>query len=92
MFSLSGKMDFQIPCFPCAVATLRKYYNSTATFRLDVCRKIESSTALCLIIHSPGPGGGGTPPADGGGGGGCKLDVTPEAGAAGGGGASANSW
>ena len=22
MFSLSGKMDFQIPCFPCAVATL----------------------------------------------------------------------
>ena len=22
VFSLSGKMDFQIPCFPCAVATL----------------------------------------------------------------------
>ena len=25
MFSLSGKMDFQIPCFPCAVATLWMY-------------------------------------------------------------------
>ena len=24
MFSLSGKMDFQIPCFPCAVATLKR--------------------------------------------------------------------
>ena len=24
VFSLSGKMDFQIPCFPCAVATLEK--------------------------------------------------------------------
>ena len=25
VFSLSGKMDLQIPCFPCAVATLNKY-------------------------------------------------------------------
>ena len=24
VFSLSGKMDFQIPCFPCAVVTLYK--------------------------------------------------------------------
>ena len=24
VFSLSGKMDFQIPCFPCAVTTLNK--------------------------------------------------------------------
>ena len=28
VFSLSGKMDFQIPCFPCAVATL---YNHAFT-------------------------------------------------------------
>ena len=25
VFSLSGKMDFQIPCFPCVVATLFCY-------------------------------------------------------------------
>ena len=30
VFSLSGKMDFQIPCFPCAVATL---YHITAEIR-----------------------------------------------------------
>ena len=27
MFSLSEKMDFQIPCFPCDVATLYKSYS-----------------------------------------------------------------
>ena len=31
VFSLSGKMDLQIPCFPCAVATLltRNYFSPT---------------------------------------------------------------
>ena len=26
MFPLSGKMNIEIPCFPCAVATLKDFY------------------------------------------------------------------
>ena len=34
MFSLSGKIENQIPCFPCAVATLLKYLYFAAWVRV----------------------------------------------------------
>ena len=37
VFSLSGKMDFQIPCFPCAVATLFKLYEKLTADDGCVC-------------------------------------------------------
>ena len=35
VFSLSGKMDFQIPCFPCAVATLIKNLGKTPVIQIS---------------------------------------------------------
>ena len=40
VFSLSGKMDFQIPCFPCAVATL------PTSPEHDVADTVTSSIAI----------------------------------------------
>ena len=48
VFSLSGKMDFQIPCFPCAVAT-RVVHSSRTGNRLNCLRFPEAVGILALL-------------------------------------------
>ena len=62
VFSLSGKSDNQIPCFPCAVATLYDYLTCLIISEIDI---------ICFgaITGGGGGGGGGGGPPGGGGGG-----------------------
>ena len=64
VFSLSGKSKNQIPCFPCAVATLRKYYQVRhyKTLRLHLLTTVSRSlfqtewnaeVHLCQLPLSP---------------------------------------
>ena len=52
VFSLSGKMDFQIPCFPCAVATLKKKENIAENLKLTAASNpvgpLKLSTQPCM--------------------------------------------
>ena len=56
VFSLSGKIDFQIPCFPCAVATLPLNWTCppngvTVKHRLYyICNNIVSILCVCITI------------------------------------------
>ena len=54
MFSLSGKSKNQIPCFPCAVATLEYYLE---TFFAENCMKMKEigATGRARILTSSPP-------------------------------------
>ena len=46
VFSLSGKMDFQIPCFPCAVATLHNGQSQLHPPSPNMCRPRVTAPSL----------------------------------------------
>ena len=54
VFSLSGKKDFQIPCFPCAVATLESalFYNLSSTLIKQNCdfKYMYNTTVIPAVL------------------------------------------